>query len=113
MLKKGDGVDVDKGDAFRYFRLVTDWGHLKALRNCGVILANGEVDKEEAEQFMKMTSSKRWYGGNKIVKNINIQIKIYLLYINLGMDTGIDFYRIPNWYRYTVNTGIFSHGNGK
>jgi hypothetical protein len=50
----GDGVDVDKEEAFRYYKIAADQGHADAQYNVGSCYVNGDgvhVDKAEAFRY--------------------------------------------------------------
>ena len=56
MCAKGQGVDKDPGEAFKWYRMAAEKGHAKASYNIGVMYENGEAIEQSYEE------AARWYG---------------------------------------------------
>ena len=64
MLETGDGVEVNKSEAVKYFKMSADKGYNWAMNNYANKLFYGEgiaVNKSEAIKYYKMAAEK----GNK------------------------------------------------
>ena len=59
ILKKGEGVEVNKEEAAQYFKMAADRGNPAGMFNYGNMLYKGEgveINKEEAARYFKMAA---------------------------------------------------------
>lgn len=41
MLQDGDGIEMNKREASKYYKLAADQGHLESIHNYAIMLQNG------------------------------------------------------------------------
>lgn len=66
MLSKGDGIDMDKAEAAKYFKMAADKGNSDAMHIYGDILFIGdgvEIDRSKAIDYLRKSVQKGNFNG--------------------------------------------------
>ena len=94
-LYKGDGVALDKEEAFKYFKMAADKGKKEAMFYCSNILnfADGiQANKEEALIYYKKAADK----GHLHAMNEYVNMMLNGNGVAINKDEGIQYF---NWIK--------------
>ena len=98
MLDKGLGVDIDKKEAIRYYKMAIDKGNDKAMNNYALLLHHGDgvaVDKEEAIKYYKKSIEK---GNTSAMNN-------YAYMLKYGDGVAIDKKEAARYFKMAADMG--------